>query len=180
MSSQEHPKRQHTESNRWISGWLSRDPLGDPSIGSNVVSRAEDQLRSILGTTDTDLGISFILNPLSRDSLKNAEFTQGANLYWYVQNNAVNMVDPTGLITQVGGPGPNSPLRKPWPTSGLPTQGVYVCLPNQLLMCQESCEAQGPGFYCADCIVVITYVDVGEGYEVIGTPFYDCQCPNLA
>ena len=36
---------------------------------------------------------------LSRDPLKNAERSQGANLYWYVSNNAVNYVDPTGMDT---------------------------------------------------------------------------------
>jgi hypothetical protein len=34
---------------------------------------------------------------LSRDPLQDAELSQGANLYWYVFNNAVNGVDPTGL-----------------------------------------------------------------------------------
>jgi RHS repeat-associated protein len=34
---------------------------------------------------------------LSRDPLPGAELSEGANLYWYVQNNVVNAVDPTGL-----------------------------------------------------------------------------------
>jgi uncharacterized protein RhaS with RHS repeats len=34
---------------------------------------------------------------ISRDPLPDAELSQGANLYWYVQNNAVNVVDPSGL-----------------------------------------------------------------------------------
>jgi RHS repeat-associated protein len=34
---------------------------------------------------------------ITRDPLKNAERSQGANLYWYVFNNAVNKVDPSGL-----------------------------------------------------------------------------------
>jgi RHS repeat-associated protein len=41
---------------------------------------------------------------LSRDPYvdaqgNDAELTQGANLYWYVQNNAVNAVDPSGLAS---------------------------------------------------------------------------------
>lgn len=34
---------------------------------------------------------------LSRDPLRNAEFSQGPNLYWYVRNNAPNGFDPMGL-----------------------------------------------------------------------------------
>jgi len=34
---------------------------------------------------------------ISRDPLKYAELRQGPNLYWYVANNAVNKVDPSGL-----------------------------------------------------------------------------------
>ncbi len=41
---------------------------------------------------DADLG-----RWLSRDPLKNAEVREGANLYAYVANNPVNMVDPLGL-----------------------------------------------------------------------------------
>jgi hypothetical protein len=36
-------------------------------------------------------------NWLSRDPLPAAELSQGANLYWYVSNNAVNKVDLEGL-----------------------------------------------------------------------------------
>ena len=38
---------------------------------------------------------------LSRDPLRGAEQSQGANLYWYVQNNSVNGVDPSGLDTNI-------------------------------------------------------------------------------
>ena len=34
---------------------------------------------------------------ISRDPLPYAELSQGLNPYWYVQNNAVNRLDPTGL-----------------------------------------------------------------------------------
>jgi hypothetical protein len=44
---------------------------------------------------------------LSRDPYvdaqgNDAELTQGANLYWYVKNNAVNAVDPMGLFSILG------------------------------------------------------------------------------
>jgi RHS repeat-associated protein len=35
---------------------------------------------------------------ISRDSLEDAELSQGPNLYWYVQDNAVNKMDPSGQI----------------------------------------------------------------------------------
>jgi len=34
---------------------------------------------------------------ISRDPLEDAELTQGPNLYWYVQNNAPNALDPSGM-----------------------------------------------------------------------------------
>ena len=34
---------------------------------------------------------------ISRDPLKDAEISQGPNLYWYVQDNALNRLDATGL-----------------------------------------------------------------------------------
>lgn len=40
---------------------------------------------------------------LSRDPLWDAELSQGANLYWYVLNNAVNDVDPSGLTCDAPG-----------------------------------------------------------------------------
>jgi RHS repeat-associated protein len=39
---------------------------------------------------------------LSRDPLTDAELLQGANLYWYVGNNAVNAIDALGLATEMG------------------------------------------------------------------------------
>src|SRR3984957_8527769 len=39
---------------------------------------------------------------LTRDPLWDAELKQGSNLYWYVQNNAVNIVDPSGLDCTLG------------------------------------------------------------------------------
>ena len=37
---------------------------------------------------------------LSRDPLRNAEITEGANLYAYVRNNSINAVDPLGLCCE--------------------------------------------------------------------------------
>jgi RHS repeat-associated protein len=37
---------------------------------------------------------------LTRDSLTNAEVSEGPNLYWYVQNNAINFIDATGLCCE--------------------------------------------------------------------------------
>jgi RHS repeat-associated protein len=163
-----------------IGRFLSRDPLGSPTMMADALGSTSGP--SVIARSLWQLAFetAYSSGNSSSDPMGSAELKQGPNLYWYVRDNAVNVVDPTGLVTQVGGSGPNSPLRKPWPTTGLPTEGVYVCLPNQLLLCQETCEANGPGFYCADCIVVVTVVDVGNAEEVIGTPYHDCQCPGLA
>jgi RHS repeat-associated protein len=57
---------------------------------------------------------------LSRDPLPNAEGTQGANLYWYVGNNAINAVDPLGLLPP-GVPPVSDPSRQsPDPTPPSP------------------------------------------------------------
>ena len=40
---------------------------------------------------------------LLRDRLKNAELSQGNNLYWYVRNNPVNRIDPLGLLDSADG-----------------------------------------------------------------------------
>jgi len=39
---------------------------------------------------------------ISRDPLQDGEMFQGANLYWYVADNAVNRLDPTGLFSILG------------------------------------------------------------------------------
>jgi RHS repeat-associated protein len=45
---------------------------------------------------------------ISRDQLENAELRQGPNLYWYVQDNTVNKLDPSGnqqIFGPLGEPG---------------------------------------------------------------------------
>jgi RHS repeat-associated protein len=39
---------------------------------------------------------------ISRDMIQDAELSQGPNLYWYVADNAVNRLDPTGLFNILG------------------------------------------------------------------------------
>jgi RHS repeat-associated protein len=89
---------------------------------------------------------------LSRDPYvdaqgNDAELTQGTNLYWYVSNNAVNKVDPLGLID----------IYTPFLCSGL-----------QIAYCEAGCKAMGGVLYA--CWI---YFEIGWGTFERG--FY-CDC----
>jgi RHS repeat-associated protein len=76
---------------------------------------------------------------ISRDPLKNAELIQGANHYWYVNNNAVNEVDATGLLS-------GSSIHLILSTAAA---AMFAC---QLFKCAKPCTN------CCNSVLVANYV----------------------
>ena len=71
-----------------------------------------------------------------------AELTQGPNLYWYVQANPANNVDPLGLQVIP----PQSPMYP----------GPFPCQPQQIVTCVAYCQKQGLEFIGCYTTVVST------------------------
>ena len=98
--------RELTDSGGNVRARYSYDPFGRRTLLTGDVY-ADFGFAGMLWVTETpDLNLtkfraydSGIGRWLSRDSLDNAEVSQGPNLYTYVNNDPVNLVDPMGLQT---------------------------------------------------------------------------------
>jgi hypothetical protein len=72
---------------------------------------------------------------LSRDPLQDAELSQGANLYWYVFNNAVNGVDPSGLAEARSPAGIISVIVQTALDQLLDCPSLFKCSPTDCKIC---------------------------------------------
>jgi len=70
---------------------FANTPSGRPSVESQLTQ--ETATGSVQFTYESASGRA---EWLSRDPLEDAELSQGSNLYWYVGNDPVNQVDPSG------------------------------------------------------------------------------------
>jgi RHS repeat-associated protein len=97
--------REMTNSSGAIQARYSYDPYGKVTKVSGAMD-SDFQYAGYYGHAPSGLNLTMYRaydsstgRWLSRDPLPDAELIQGANLYWYVFNNAVNAVDPSGLVT---------------------------------------------------------------------------------
>ena len=95
--------REVTDSNGNLVTQLDYDPFGNEVVVSgNMNVDFGFTGHYFHQTSGLNLTLNRAYNPtlgrwLSRDPLKDAETSQGPNLYWYVRNDPVNIKDLTGL-----------------------------------------------------------------------------------
>jgi RHS repeat-associated protein len=103
---------------------------------------------------------------LSRDPFVNkrgndAELTQGANLYWYVLNNATNAVDPSGLQSCCDGVVYDSTSE--CCIDGLVVEPKTDCPCGQYKMWTWKCEGYSSSDDCANDATNTSYIGVNLG-----------------
>jgi RHS repeat-associated protein len=170
--------RELTDASGNVRARYSYDPFGRQTKVSGDVD-ADFGFAGMFWSTEANLSLTQFraYDPqlgrwLSRDPLRHAEVKEGPNLYAYVRNNPVNLIDPLGKVPWSSGYAPYNPGSLPGPVPAAPPAVPPPPPPPPVPDVPIAPSTPGPPIYQAPV------APLGSGVVAAGPGFFSQEICN--